>query len=248
MNYLDFLKEVDLFKNLDKGQVAVFLDICREMSFEIGNKLFGEGEKAKHIWIVTEGQIDLRFDLPGRTTSELNTISSIFPEKTLGWSSFVPPYKYRLSAYCAGTSCKTLRLEKESFVEILEKDSRIGYVVMSNLADIISSRFHQLQKSAMDSPPSMVKIKVHMGTCGIIAGAREIMGALMAEIASSDRQDIIVERAGCLGKCSTEPNVTVEIAGGAPVIYQKMTSDKMHQVFQSHILGGKIQSDFVLSS
>ena len=119
---------------------------------------------------------------------------------------------------------------------------------MSNLADIISSRFHQLQKSAMDSPPSMVKIKVHMGTCGIIAGAREIMGALMDEMASSDRRDIIVERAGCLGKCSTEPNVTVEIAGGAPVIYQKMTPDKMYQVFQSHILGGRIQSDFVLSS
>ena len=190
------------------------------MSFEIGNRLFGEGEKAKYIWIVTEGQIDLRFDLPGRTSSELNTISSICSKKTLGWSSFVPPYKYRLSAYCAGTSCKILRLEKESLVEILEKDNHIGYVVMSNVAGIISSRFHQLQKSAMDSPLSMVKIKVHMGTCGIIAGARDIMGALMDEMASSDRRDIIVERAGCLGKCSTEPNVTVEIAGEDPVIYQ----------------------------
>jgi NADP-reducing hydrogenase subunit HndB len=87
-----------------------------------------------------------------------------------------------------------------------------------------------------------------MATCGIAAGAREVMGALMEELNRSDRQDLRVASSGCLGKCSTEPNVTIEIEGENPVVYQKMNSEKMRQVFQQHILGGRIQTDFILEA
>ena len=51
---------------------------------------------------------------------------------------------------------------------------------------------------------------------------------------------------GCIGRCSSEPNVTVEIEGEEPIIYQKMTPDKMRQVFNRHVLNGEVQSDFAL--
>ena len=83
-------------------------------------------------------------------------------------------------------------------------------------------------------------------TCGIAAGAREVMTALMEELSQTDRQDIKIETSGCIGKCPTEPNVTVEIEGEAPVVYQKMNPDKIRQVFNRHVLMGEVQSDFVL--
>jgi NADP-reducing hydrogenase subunit HndB len=86
-----------------------------------------------------------------------------------------------------------------------------------------------------------------MSTCGIAAGARQVMSALVEEISGSDRPDIEVASAPCIGQCKSEPNITVEIGGSEPVIYQKMTADKMRQVFKEHIQGGKIQKDFVLS-
>ena len=55
-----------------------------------------------------------------------------------------------------------------------------------------------------------MKITVHMGTCGIAAGAREVMNALLEELGAVDRQDIRVVTSGCMGMCSSEPNVTVE--------------------------------------
>jgi len=64
-----------------------------------------------------------------------------------------------------------------------------------------------------------VKITVHMGTCGIAAGARAVMNALMEEMAAADRQDIRVVTSGCMGMCSSEPNVTVEIQEGAPIVW-----------------------------
>jgi len=100
------------------------------------------------------------------------------------------------------------------------------------------------QDSAAGSPASKITITVHMATCGIAAGARPVMTALMDEIYDSKRQDIRVKSAGCIGQCKSEPNVTVEIGGEEAVVYQKMTPDKMRQVYQKHILKGEVQESY----
>ncbi|MEE4356749.1 MAG: (2Fe-2S) ferredoxin domain-containing protein [Desulfococcaceae bacterium] len=92
-----------------------------------------------------------------------------------------------------------------------------------------------------------IKVTVHMGTCGIAAGAREVMSTLMDEIAEADRQDIRVVTSGCMGMCSSEPNVTVETEGTEPIVYQKVNANVMRQVFRRHILLGEVQSDFALA-
>jgi NADP-reducing hydrogenase subunit HndB len=92
-----------------------------------------------------------------------------------------------------------------------------------------------------------IKVTVHMGTCGIAAGAREVMSALMEEMATADRQDIRVITSGCMGMCSSEPNVTIEMEEGGPIVYQLMDSNKMRQVFKRHVLLGEVQTDFALA-
>jgi CRP-like cAMP-binding protein len=101
MAVLDFLKRVDIFKGLSDDQLNKIQPGCQEVEYHGGHRLFAEGENSDRVWIVTAGQVDLRFDLPGRSTSEENTIFSISAGNTLGWSSFVPPHQYKLSAYCA---------------------------------------------------------------------------------------------------------------------------------------------------
>ncbi|HOD35872.1 MAG TPA: (2Fe-2S) ferredoxin domain-containing protein [Syntrophales bacterium] len=91
------------------------------------------------------------------------------------------------------------------------------------------------------------KVTVHMGTCGIAAGARGVMNALMHEIEESGAADVMVTTSGCMGICSREPLVTVEIPGKEPIKYEKMNENKMRQVFKRHIMEGEIQSPFVLA-
>jgi len=92
-----------------------------------------------------------------------------------------------------------------------------------------------------------IKITVHMGTCGIAAGARDVMGSLMEALGAEDRQDIRVIASGCLGMCSSEPNVTIEAEGEEPIVYQHMDANKMRQVFKRHVLLGEVQTDFALA-
>jgi NADP-reducing hydrogenase subunit HndB len=94
---------------------------------------------------------------------------------------------------------------------------------------------------------SRAKITVHMGTCGIAAGAREIMNSLLTEIQQRDIKDVIVTTSGCAGLCSREPMATVELKGEAPVKYVDLTPDKIRTILSDHVLGGKIVKDYALA-
>ena len=148
MGGLDFFKKVDIFKGLNKGQLNAVKKGGREKQYPYGERLFGEGENADRIWVVIDGQVDLRFELPGRPTSEENTVFSVTNFQTLGWSSFVPPYKYALSAYSATKSCKILHINKDHLLECFERDPRMGLIFMTNVAAVASMHFDQLQESA----------------------------------------------------------------------------------------------------
>lgn len=91
------------------------------------------------------------------------------------------------------------------------------------------------------------KITVHMGTCGIASGAREVMDTLLRELEETGVTDVAVTTSGCMGLCSKEPLVTVEMLGQEPIKYELMSSNKMRQVFRRHVLEGEIQTPFVLA-
>jgi NADP-reducing hydrogenase subunit HndB len=93
-----------------------------------------------------------------------------------------------------------------------------------------------------------ITIRVHMGDCGIAAGARKVMTALLEARANADRADIMIIAAGCLEKCQDEPMITVEEKGKTLVQYRKLNPEKAHQIFQGHILEGQIQQKLLMTT
>jgi len=90
------------------------------------------------------------------------------------------------------------------------------------------------------------KLIVHLGTCGIAAGAREIMDAFLEEFEKRNITDIMFTTTGCAGLCSKEPMITVEIGDSAPVKYGDLTPEKARKILDEHILGGNIVNDFAI--
>jgi len=92
------------------------------------------------------------------------------------------------------------------------------------------------------------RVTVHMGTCGIAAGARPVMEALLNEIDARGVKDVFVTTSGCAGLCSREPMATVVLASEvAPVKYVDLTPEKMKRVFAEHVLGGKVVKEYALA-
>ncbi len=90
------------------------------------------------------------------------------------------------------------------------------------------------------------RVTIHMGTCGIAAGAREVMSALVEALAEAGVKDVVVTASGCAGLCSKEPMATVELAGQAPVKYCQLDAQKIKRIFSEHIQGGSIVQEYAL--
>ncbi|MFC1824092.1 ferredoxin [Thermodesulfobacteriota bacterium] len=92
-----------------------------------------------------------------------------------------------------------------------------------------------------------VKITVHMGTCGIAAGARTIMNQLLEKVEQTGATDIMITSSGCAGLCNHEPMITVEVKESAPVKYANLDAEKIVKIYDDHILKGQPVAEFALS-
>ncbi len=92
------------------------------------------------------------------------------------------------------------------------------------------------------------RVIIHMGTCGIAAGAREILNAALKALEESQSKDVIVTTSSCAGLCSSEPMATVEIQHEPPVKYINLTEEKIRKIFKEHVLGGKIVKEYALAT
>ena len=90
------------------------------------------------------------------------------------------------------------------------------------------------------------KIIIGMGTCGIAAGARETMRAILEEL--NKRQiDAQVTTVGCIGMCAFEPLVDVEQAGGSRITYGNIHPEKVPRLIEEHLIQGRVVDDWVVA-
>jgi NADP-reducing hydrogenase subunit HndB len=121
----------------------------------------------------------------------------------------------------------------------------MGKMTLDDLAKIRDAARYKI---ALRQGAGRVRINVHMGTCGIAAGAREILTTVMKEIESRNLQDVIVTNSGCAGLCSQEPMMTIEVLGEpAPVKYVFMTPSKVREVIDAHVLKGQVLKEYALA-
>jgi len=121
----------------------------------------------------------------------------------------------------------------------------MGKMTIDDLAKIREAARYKI---ALRQGAGRVRINVHMGTCGIAAGAREILTAVMKEIEERNLQDVIVTNSGCAGLCSREPMMTVEVLGEpAPVKYVSLTPGKVKKIIDGHVQGGHPLQEFALA-
>ncbi|MDZ7760384.1 MAG: cyclic nucleotide-binding domain-containing protein [Desulfovermiculus sp.] len=147
---LETLKSLELFQDLNKEQLEALQRHAYTEQYSRNDRLFREGDPAQQLWIETDGQIDLRFELPGQNiTSDEQTIQSIearpLEARVLGWSCFVPPYKMRLSAYCVTDTCSVIKFDRDALLKLFEQDTNMGYKILSFMIKVVGYRFHEFQ-------------------------------------------------------------------------------------------------------
>ncbi|NIM13051.1 MAG: (2Fe-2S) ferredoxin domain-containing protein [Candidatus Aminicenantes bacterium] len=115
------------------------------------------------------------------------------------------------------------------------------------IGDLEKIREKVRKTSSLRQGKARAKVTIHMGTCGIAAGARKILTALLEAIEKAKLKDIIVTTSGCAGLCSSEPMATLEITGEPPIKYVELTPEKIEEILKEHIINGNILKKYALA-
>lgn len=99
-----------------------------------------------------------------------------------------------------------------------------------------------------ENSEAKTRVLVGMATCGIAAGARPVLTAIVDEVAKRELSDIMVTQTGCIGICQYEPVVEITCPGQEKVTYVKMTPEKVARVVSEHLVGGHPVTEYTIGN
>ena len=117
---------------------------------------------------------------------------------------------------------------------------------IKSLEDLKRLREDALEKRKVKSASGQAQVIVAMGTCGIAAGARDAMKAILDTIESESLTGIAVSQTGCIGLCEREPIVQVIIGDQPKVTYGKVTPEVARRIMNEHVVKGNVVQDHVI--
>jgi NADP-reducing hydrogenase subunit HndB len=117
---------------------------------------------------------------------------------------------------------------------------------IKSLEDLKRIREAALEKRRVKTASGTAQVSVAMGTCGIAAGARDTMKAILNYIETNNVSGVAVTQTGCIGMCEREPIVQVTIGEQPKVTYGKVTPEIAERIMKEHVQDGKAVSEFVV--
>ncbi|SHJ43501.1 NAD(P)-dependent iron-only hydrogenase iron-sulfur protein [Geosporobacter subterraneus DSM 17957] len=119
---------------------------------------------------------------------------------------------------------------------------------MKSLEELEKIREEALKKVDIRHDREGTRIVVGMATCGISAGARPVLMALVEEVKKRNLKEVVVSQTGCIGVCRLEPIVEVYRPGHEKVTYVEMTVDKAKRVLLEHIVNGNVIDEYTIGA
>ncbi len=112
--------------------------------------------------------------------------------------------------------------------------------------DLEKMQQQHIENTSLQSGDIRGKVIMHMGTCGITAGAEHVMEALADEMQKHNISDIAITSSGCAGLCGREPIATVEMEGCEPIKYGNLDDEKIRKIVVEHLCEGVPALDYAL--
>ena len=120
---------------------------------------------------------------------------------------------------------------------------------MKSLKELEAIRDRMRQTvNTRESDNNTIRVVVGMATCGISAGARPVLNAIVEELARENVAGVQDTQTGCIGICQYEPVVEVYEPGKEKVTYVKMTPEKAIRMVHHHLMKGEPVEEYTIGS
>jgi CRP/FNR family cyclic AMP-dependent transcriptional regulator len=137
-----FLKGLDVFNGLSDRQLRKVVALCRELEFKEGETILFEGAHSDEMYMITQGEVEILVDSappPECPTGEGKlSITHLGAGQVFGEMALVDRGLRSATVRCVTDDTRLLAIQRENFMALCEEDTRLGFVVMRNLAADLS--------------------------------------------------------------------------------------------------------------
>jgi (2Fe-2S) ferredoxin len=119
---------------------------------------------------------------------------------------------------------------------------------MKSLDELKILREEAIKNLEMRNTDKNVRVVVGMATCGISAGARPVLNALVEEVAMRNLKDVQVAQTGCIGMCTLEPIVEIYEPNKEKITYINVNVEKVRRIVAEHIVNGSVVKEFTIGT
>jgi (2Fe-2S) ferredoxin len=119
---------------------------------------------------------------------------------------------------------------------------------LKSLDELEKIRQRALEETRVRQAGHKTQITIGMGTCGIAAGARETMAAILAELGKRNLTDVVITQTGCVGLCEKEPLVDVTKPGKPKVTYGNVDAEKAKKIVAQHVINDQVVGEWVVAT
>lgn len=151
---VSLLHSIPLFGDLAPEHQASISRLSHLCNYKKGEEIFHEGDLPEFLYVVLEGRVALEMHVPNRGRLRILTVE---PFDVLGWSSMVDVFRKRTVSGRAVAPVKLLAIDAMKLHQACQDDSRLGYVIMHQVANVIAGRLVATRIQLLDmfaNPPS----------------------------------------------------------------------------------------------
>lgn len=148
MTPAEIIKKTFIFSDLDDQEVADVLKITREKKFSKGEIIMQEGQAGDTMYILVDGSVGVSKTLTmkvGEERTEREKVLTTFKaEDNIVFGEMAMIDRGNRSASAVSTTdCVLLEVERDDFLELIEKRPRMGIKVLRRIAELLASRVRQ---------------------------------------------------------------------------------------------------------
>jgi CRP/FNR family transcriptional regulator, cyclic AMP receptor protein len=132
----ELLRRYPYFADVSEEALKEVAMISEESSGAAGETLFKQGDPAEWLYVMTEGEIDLQYELG---SGELRTVDTLVAGDLAVWSAVVEPFRCTASGTIRKDT-KLLAIQGAKLRELMETNHDLGYRLLLSVTKLLATR------------------------------------------------------------------------------------------------------------
>ncbi len=141
------IKSWPIFHGMTESDIEEILKICEIVDYKAGDQIIKENGLPVAMYILIEGECKVTVSQSGKEI----LVATIGPTEIFGEVGFVDDYP-RTATVTATKPSKVLLLRKSKFEELVERNTKLGFKLMKNIAYVIAKRLRKVDEKLKQLP------------------------------------------------------------------------------------------------